>query len=246
MKSKTGRAIMDNPVCYISHKQLRDAYNLPSDLMVISKEKYNDIVEGYKIDRDDKLEKYKNEIQSLHPIILDMYKAIEAKNILSKNIDINMQKIDRTNNIFNELIEEKKIDIEHLQEKEIKLQEVILNDKGLLNEIDKVKKVKQSLAKDIEELEIKNKDLKNKHLEKEQEYKEMKNEVSKTLTNKGDIEELYNKLELREQDILNKEYQLEEGFKFIDKKKDIMKQLVRELEMRYQKTFSQYERFQLD
>lgn len=240
------RVIKSRPVSNITHKEAKSVYDLPSHLMVISKDRYNELINGFKIDRDAKIKEYRDKIMELKPIMEELKNAFELNDRLAKHVDINMAKISATNNIYDKLIKERQTDIATLKERESKLQEVILNDKGLLNEIDKVKKDKHKIEDEIESLKINEILLHNSITDKVDEYDRLRKDLKETQIKKGDIEEIYNTLELKEKELLNKEYQLEEGFKFVEKKKSIMKKLVRELEMRYQKNFSQYERFQLD
>ena len=108
-----------------------------------------------------------------------------------------MAKISATNNIYDKLIKERQTDIATLKERESKLQEVILNNKGLLNEIDKVKKDKHKIEDEIESLKINEILLHNSITDKVDEYDRLRKDLKETQIKKGDIEEIYNTLELK-------------------------------------------------
>jgi len=237
------RVIKDRPASCNSKKRY---YDLPLDLMVISIDEYNELNRRYRDIKTDELQKYKNKIQEFQPVLLEIKNLLELKDTLNKDLDNGIQKINTTNNLFTNLIEDKNNTIQQLEEKECKIKEELLEDKKLLDNIQELKSKKISIQKEISKLKNKEEELNLKIKNNSDKYNLLREEIrSKELTKK-ELTELYNQLENREQEILNKEYKLEEGFKFIDKKKDILKQLIRELEIRYQRNFSQYKRFQLD
>jgi len=241
--NNVSRVIKDRPASCNSKKRY---YNSPLNLMVISIDEYNELNRRYRDIKTEELQKYKNKIQEFQPVLLEIKNLLELKDTLNKDLDDSIQKINTTNNFFTNLIEDKNNTIQQLEERECKIKEELLEDKKLLDNIQELKSKKVSIQKEISKLKNKEEELNLKIKNNSDKYNLLREEIrSKELTKK-ELTELYNQLENREQEILNKEYKLEEGFKFIDKKKDILKQLVRELEIRYQRNFSQYERFQLD
>lgn len=240
--NKRDRVIKSRPISGISYTH----YDLPSHLMVLDKDEYNKLVYDYKVKRDDSLKEYVSKLKEMQPIIVELNNLFSLRDTLSKNIDININKINHTNNLYTDLLKVKQQDIKVLKDRQKVLEEEISQDTHLLDSLQDLKKDKTKLEEEIDSLKNKEQELQNDISKSKKKYDKMREDLKEQELTEDRLLTIYNELEQKEQQLLNKEYELNEGLKFIDKKKGIMKQLVRELEMRYQKNFSQYDRFKLD